>query len=185
VKIIKMDDVGESIVEKIRSGTIFVYPTDTIYGIGCNALDEVAVKKIFRIKKRDDKMALSVIAPSFEWIAENCDADMGAVKKYLPGHYTLILRKKKKGFLLSASAGKETIGVRIIKHKIMRFFEMAGVPFVTTSVNVSGEEPIKDVMEIPEEIKKHVDIAIDGGRISGRPSKIVDLSRGEEKIIER
>ncbi|MFH1432950.1 MAG: L-threonylcarbamoyladenylate synthase [archaeon] len=185
MRTIKMSDVGDDIVDDIIKGAIFIYPTDTIYGIGCNALNDEQVKKIFLIKKRDESMPLSVIAPNFEWISENCIADIDVVKKYLPGPYTLILRKKKNGFLGAASAGRDTIGVRIINHPIMRYFEMAGVPFVTTSVNASGEEPICDVSKLPSDIRKNAYVVIDDGVIQGKPSKVIDLSGEKERIVRK
>ncbi len=178
-----MDDVDSGIVDDIIGGRIFVYPTDTIYGIGCSALDDDAVKRVFAAKRRDESAALSVIAPSFEWIVRNCDVDMDVVRKYLPGPYTLIVKKKDAGFLGSVSARRDTLGVRIIDHPVMKFFEMAGVPFVTTSVNASGDEPVRDVSEIPKEILRFVDVVIDEGIIRGKPSKIVDLSDGGEKVV--
>ena len=180
-----MDDVDPGIVDDIVRGRIFVYPTDTIYGIGCNALDDDAVKRVFAAKRRDESAALSVIAPSFEWIARNCDVDMDVVRKHLPGPYTLIVKKKDAGFLFRVSAGRDTLGVRIIDHPVMKFFEMAGVPFVTTSVNASGDEPVCDVSEIPKEILRFVDVVIDDGIISGKPSKIIDLSDGNERVVRR
>jgi len=82
----------DEMIQRIFNNEIFIYPTDTIYGIGCNALDELAVQKIRLIKGRDDK-PFSVIAPSFDWIYENCDVDVD-LKKYLPWPYTIILKKK-------------------------------------------------------------------------------------------
>lgn len=185
MNIINMDDVVCEIVDEILGGSIIIYPTDTIYGIGCNALIDDAVKKIFRIKKRPETMPLSVIAPSFEWISRHCDVEMDIVRKYLPGPYTLIVKKKDKNFLCAVSSGRDTVGVRIVKHPIMKYIEMGGVPVVTTSVNVSGCEPICDVKNIPEDISRFVDVAIDDGVIPGKPSKIVDLSDEEERTVER
>ncbi len=185
MRILKMDDVDSSVVEDIRNGCIFVYPTDTIYGIGCNALLDDAVRKVFCAKRRDESMALSVIAPSFEWICEYCDVDMDVVRKYLPGPYTLIVRKKDAGFLKLVCAGKGALGVRIIEHPIMKYFEMAGVPFVTTSVNVSGDAPVCDVSGISDEILRFVDVVIDEGVIQGKASTIVDLCEGTEKVVGR
>ena len=180
-----MSEVDSSVVEDARKGCVFVYPTDTIYGIGCNALLDDAVKKVFCAKARDESCALSVIAPSFEWISKHCDVDMDVVRKYLPGSYTLIVRKRDEGFLKRVCGGKGTLGVRIIEHPIMGFFEMVGVPFVTTSVNVSGDAPVCDVSQIPRGILRFVDVVIDDGVIEGKASTIVDLSDGGEKVIGR
>ncbi len=185
MRTIKMDKLNSGIIDDIKNNRTFVYPTDTIYGIGCNALDNDAVKRIYAAKKRHESMALSVIAPSLKWISIHCDVDMALVRKYLPGPYTLIVKKKDAEFLSSVSRGKDTLGIRIIEHPIMKYFRMAGVPFVTTSVNVSGDAPICDIYELPKEICKFIDIAIDDNKISGKPSKIIDLSAGKEKIIGR
>jgi len=180
-----MQELEKDIIDEMRGGSIIIYPTDTIYGIGCNALLDGKVKKIYAIKKRPESMPLSVIAPSFEWIKANCEADMRVVKKYLPGPYTLILKKKDPCFLKSASSGKDTIGVRIINHPIMGYFRKADVPFITTSVNVSGKEPICDISKIPKDIGALVDIAIYCGIICGKPSKVVDLSGTEKTVIRQ
>jgi len=180
-----MQDIKKSLIDDIRNGAIIIYPTDTIYGIGCNALLDDKVKKIYAIKKRPESMPLSVIVPSFEWIKNNCKADMSVVKKYLPGPYTLILEKKDHGFLKTASSGKDTIGVRIINHPIMRYFRASGVPFITTSVNVSGKEPIYDISKISDEMSALVDIIIDCGVICGKPSKIIDLSGNKNAVIRK
>ncbi len=180
-----MQDIGKGIIDEIRNGAIIIYPTDTIYGIGCNALLDDRVKKIYAIKKRSESMPLSVIAPSFEWIKNNCKADISVVKKYLPGPYTLILPKKDSSFLKAATSGRDTIGVRIIRHPVMKYFEEADVPFVTTSVNVSGTEPICDISKIPEDISALVDIAIDCGIICTKPSKIIDLCGGKKKVLRK
>ena len=79
-------------IEKLKT-EIFIYPTDTIYGLGCDATNEKLVKELREIKNRDDK-PLSVIAPSVKWIFDNFDVGLELLEKYLPGPYTLLLKKK-------------------------------------------------------------------------------------------
>jgi L-threonylcarbamoyladenylate synthase len=157
--------------EKILSGKIFIYPTDTIYGLGCDATNVEAVEKIKGLKGRDKEKPLSVIAPNFKWIEENCFADYD-IQKYLPGPYTLILKKKNKDFLNHVASG-ETIGIRIPECKFTKEIEKSEVPFITTSVNLAGEPFAKKIEEIREEIKNNVDCIIDVGELDGRPSTLV------------
>jgi len=171
-------------IEAIKS-KVLIYPTDTVYGIGCNAENEMLIDRIFSIKGRDKKKPMSVIAPDKKWILENCIVSKDILDKYLPGPYTLLLKKKDAGFLKYATAGASTIGVRIPAHRISKLVEEAGVPFITTSANISGEKSPKTLSEIPDEIKKAVDIMVDGGALSGIPSAIVDCRNGAEVIIER
>ena len=88
---------NKKLIKEIKAGKIFIYPTDTLYGIGCNAEDKEAVEKIREIKGRDNK-PFSVIAPSFKWIEDNLIIDCN-LKEYLPGAYTIILKKKDKDFM--------------------------------------------------------------------------------------
>jgi len=156
--------------KKILAGKIFIYPTDTIYGIGCNALNKKSVERIREIKRRDKK-PFSVIAPSLGWIKENCIVDM-PLEKYLPGPYTLILKKQEKDFLLHVS-DSETLGVRIPDNSFTMEIQKSGVPFVTTSVNFSGEKPANKIEEIPEEIIKEVDMVFNAGELTGKPSTLI------------
>jgi L-threonylcarbamoyladenylate synthase len=168
---------SQELKQKILQGKIFIYPTDTLYGLGCNALNKKSVSRIRDIKKRDNK-PFSLIAPSFEWISKFLIVDVD-LKKYLPGKYTIILKKKNPEFL-SWVSDKETLGVRIPDNEFCFQVQKAGLPFITTSVNFSGEKPSISLEEIPEEIKSQVDIIIKG-KVSGKPSILVI----EGKEIER
>lgn len=162
---------NNELIKKIRQGKIFIYPTDTVYGLGCDAGNVSAVARIKEIKKRDVGKPLSVIAPSVEWIRRNLVVDVD-LSKYLPGAYTVVLKKKDKDFLKWVSSG-DSLGVRIPKNKLTKTIQKAGVPFITTSVNLSGEEPVKSVNEIPKSIKNKIDEIIDGGVLDGCPSTLV------------
>lgn len=170
-------------IEAIKS-KILVYPTDTVYGLGCNAENQVLVERIYAIKGREKKKPLSVIAPGKKWILEHCVVSEEIIDKYLPGKYTLILKKKDKKFLALVSAGP-TLGVRIPATRIGRLVEQAKVPFVATSANPAGARPPKMLSELHEEIKQAADIVIDGGTLPGIPSTLVDCTGRKERIIER
>lgn len=161
------------LIKQILEGKIFIYPTDTIYGIGCDANNEHSVDKIKNIKGREKDKPLSVIAPSFEWIEENCIIDAGLkVKKYLPGQYTLLLRKKNP-FFLNYVSNNEYLGIRIPKCNFSEKIKKAGVPFITTSVNISGEPFARKITDIPRKILEQVDIVIDEGELNGKPSTLI------------
>ena len=196
------------ITKLLQEGKIFIYPTDTIYGLGCNALDVCAVERIKKIKGRDKDKPMSVIAPSLEWINENCVVPCLAssqfdfrdiikpahlpkiakiklnnshpnnkfsnsyLKKYLPGPYTLILKKKNQNFLKHVASG-DSLGVRIPNCDFTFKIQESGVPFITTSVNLSGEKPANNIGEISKEILNNVDFVIDEGELSGKPSILV------------
>ena len=158
-------------IQEILAGKIFIYPTDTIYGIGCNAEDKQAVEKIKQIKSRDKDKPLSIIAPSKEWIKQNCIVDV-ELDKYLPGPYTLILKKKNPDFLNQVSP-TESIGVRIPDCSFSSQVEKAKVPFITTSVNLAGEPFATTIDNIPNQILKKADVVIDEGELNGRPSTLI------------
>ena len=176
----------DKILEEIRIGKVFIYPTDTIYGIGCNALIPESVNKIRIIKNRDEK-PFSVIVPSKKWISKNCEINNSGKKwmKKLPGKYTLILKlKNRKSIAKETNSSLETIGVRIPKHWFSKIIEKAGMPFITTSVNLSGEPPATSLENMNEKLKNQVDYIIHDGKKTGKPSVIVNLVDGEE-IIKR
>jgi L-threonylcarbamoyladenylate synthase len=174
----------ECIVEEMKKGKIFIYPTDTVYGIGCIATDSQAISKIYEIKKRDSKPFL-IIIPDFSWITTNCDCSsdqLDFIKQHLPGPYSFVLKYVGNSISNKLVSQNNTIGVRIPNCSFASL--VREVPFITTSVNFSGEPPAKLFSEIPLEILNQVDYVISNdNEVSGTPSTIYDLSQGEIKQL--
>ncbi len=169
--------------EQIRNGAVFIYPTDTIYGIGCNALDEKAVTKIRKLKERPTN-PFSIIAPSKEWITKNCIVNKEAKEwlNKLPGPYTLILKLKNKSAIAkNVNQGRETIGMRIPNHWFSDKIKGLGFPIVTTSANRSEKPFMTSLEDLDPKIKEGVDFIIYEGEKKGQPSKIVNLVEGKIK----
>ena len=168
----------------IKNGAVFVYPTDTIYGLGCNALVPKSVRKIRQLKDRPNN-PFSVIVPSNQWILENCVVDANGTEwlNKIPGPYTLIFRLKKNCVAKQVNPNLDTLGIRIPKHWISNFVAELKVPIVTTSVNKAGADFMASLEDIDNYIKSNVDFIIYEGEKKGNPSKIIDLSNKLE-IIE-
>jgi L-threonylcarbamoyladenylate synthase len=164
----------EKIIPAIREGKIFIYPTDTIYGLGCNALLSESVMRLREIKNRDTK-PFSIIAPSKEWILENCKLEIENLNKYLPGPYTLFLNRSQKCVAEEVNATDNTLGVRIPDHWFTKIIEEAGVPFVTTSVNISGEPHMEKLEDLKEETKEAADYIVYEGEKRGQSSEKISL----------
>lgn len=179
-------DEKEFLFEHIMKGALFIYPTDTIYGLGCNAEDYKAVKRIREAKARYER-PFSVIAPSKDWILKNCHVSREAEKwiARLPGPYTLILRLRDKHCIApNVNADMDTIGIRIPDHWITKEFADLKVPIVTTSANIIGENFMTSMDDLNPSVKSKVDFIIYEGEKKGKPSKIIDLS-DKVMIIER
>lgn len=176
----------DSIVQSILDGAVFIYPTDTIYGLGCNAQISSSVKKIRELKLRAMN-PFSVIAPSIEWIKENCAVtkEAGEWLEKLPGPYTLILNLKNSQCIArEVNPGLKTLGIRMPKHWISRVVAETYIPIVTTSVNRSNEDYMTSLEDVDHTIMGSVDFILYEGKKDGRPSKIVDLTE-TLKVIER
>jgi len=170
------DHYRGEILEAISAGKVFIYPTDTIYGIGCDATNEAAVSRIRKIKKRDTK-PFSVIAPGKEWIRKNCVIPEDFSLEILPGPYTLICKLiNKQAVDNGVNPGINSLGVRIPKHWFGSLVEEAGVPFVTTSVNISGLAHMERMSDLSESFIAQVDIIIYEGEIHGKPSEKIFLT---------
>ncbi len=175
-----------AIMERLKENSpIFIYPTDTVYGIGCSALNREAVSKIRAAKERAAS-PFSVIAPSKEWIRENCIVSKNAEKwiAKLPGPYTLILKIKKQCVAENVAPGLKTLGIRIPDHWFSNFVQEIGVPIVTTSANKASQDFMTSLEDLDLDIKGKVGFIIYEGEKKGKPSKIIDLSSAQ-RIIER
>ncbi len=165
--------------KRIENGAIFVYPTDTIYGIGCSALHPEAILKLRQAKKQKDR-PFSVIAPSRDWVIENCEvsgtADQWLLK--LPGPYTIILKSKDGAVHDDVNLRTKTLGIRLPNHWITEAVKTINLPIITTSVNTTGGRFMQELGDIDENVKQHIDFVIYEGKRKARPSTVVDISDG-------
>ncbi|MBI2647496.1 threonylcarbamoyl-AMP synthase [Candidatus Woesearchaeota archaeon] len=176
----------EAIVDAIINGAIFIHPTDTIYGIGCNAQNSKSVRKIRELKSRTSN-PFSVIVPSLEWVHENCIVKKESEEwlRKLPGPYTLIFNLKNNNCVAKeVNPRLNSLGIRIPNHWIKNIVSEADVPVVTTSVNRSNEDYMTSLEDLEPAIKGGIDFVLYEGKKEGKPSKIVDLTGGI-KFIER
>jgi L-threonylcarbamoyladenylate synthase len=182
---LKIPGVRSGIVKAMRSGDVLVYPTDTIYGVGCNAENAGSVRRISDAKGREETKGFSVIAPSKEWIwshAAVSDHNRKFIDTMLPGPYTVVVSARDSAPRAAVSPEK-TLGIRIPRHPFAEVISEAGIPFITTSVNLSGQAPATSLDMVPDEIRKITSMAIDAGTISGDSSRVFDLRTDNVKIL--
>lgn len=177
----------EFIISEINKGKIFIYPTDTVYGIGCDATNLDSVDQIFEIKKRDSKPLL-IIAPNKKWIFDNCNfypEHKELIESKLPGKYSFIVGLKNKDLVsVNVMGTLKTIGVRIPKCFFSEIIDESNLPFVTTSVNISGEPAAIKSSEINKKILENVDYLIDYDEdLSGTSSRIIDITKKDIKVL--
>lgn len=184
-KTVKIGDVKEAeLLKYIKEGKVIIYPTDTIYGIGCDAKNTAAVQKIRGLKGRTGK-PFSVIAPSKEWVYENFEIRNKNYIEKLPGPYTFVLKMKRAGVVSYHASSSTMLGVRIPDHEITRMIQKARTPFVTTSVSMQGEQPATEVKKIPKKMVNSADLVIDAGVLSNQASVLIDLTGETPRIIRR
>lgn len=168
----------------IREGKLVVYPTDTLYGLGCNALDEDAISAVFDVKKRDRGKPLSVTVCNLKMLRKYAVFDeraMRVMEPFLPSPVTFLVKKR----MLpdSLTGGSDKVGVRIPEDRTaLKLVMEAGVPIVATSANISGRPSSETVEEALAQLPA-VDLFLDSGRRSGLPSTIVDLTLDPPEIV--
>jgi L-threonylcarbamoyladenylate synthase len=178
------DKALEECVNAIKAGKLIIYPTDTVYGIGGNALDKGVVEKVCKAKNRGKSASFSVMIPNLEMLLKYfdvTDAERDLMVNSLPGPFTFILKAK---ITMPVQSENKTVGVRIPNHIFMRrvCFE-SGVPIITTSANLHGNPAPTKFSDVPKEIINAAEVAVDGGETMLKgPSTVVNL---KEKRIER
>ncbi|KYC50201.1 MAG: Threonylcarbamoyl-AMP synthase [Candidatus Methanofastidiosum methylothiophilum] len=173
----------EEAVEAIKNGGVIVYPTDTCYGIGCDATNPLAIEKIFRIKGREKDKPLPLIASSIEMIEKYVIMDERAKKLYakFPG---ISVAMRKKGLEIPDSVNREKLAFRIPANEISKkLSEISGKPLISTSANKSGDPSPYSIIEVKSSLKDsliYIDYFIDSGTLGKNPpSTIVDLVEGK------
>ncbi len=180
-------DRKHEFLDQIHKGHLFIYPTDTIYGIGCDASSDIAVSKIRQVKSRS-QVPFSVIAPSIGWIHDNCEVPKQAEKwiNQLPGPYTIVLRlKKNHSISKEVNPDIDTIGVRLPNHWISGLVRELNKPIITTSVNKSGDPYMTSIDNLDPEFHSKVGFIIYEGEKPGAPSQLVDIANEQMVAVQR
>ena len=178
-------------IKEILSGKVFIYPTDTVLWIGCDISHAESVERIFHLKKREDK-SLLVTIPGLEWIDENCDIseeNTRYISEKLPWAYSFVVNLKDSVTLNSrvtrVTDNSNTLWIRIPDNWFAKIISETKTPFISTSVNISGQPSCLSIEQIPQEIAEWVDYIIESDDVFlGRSSTLIDV-RGEERVVLR
>lgn len=179
----------ELAADVMRRGGVVIYPTDTLYALGCDALNNNAIEKICKLKGlKSEKTNLSIICEDLSEVAKYArldNANFRLLKDNLPGPFTFILPALSK--LPKAFKGRKTVGVRIPDNAVSAALVKAlGNPIMTTSVPVGDEEDYFTEPElIAERFIADVEIVIDAGRGGLVPSTIVDCTGEEPEVLRQ
>ena len=174
--------------KSIKEGNLVIFPTETVYGIGANALDSKAVDDIFIAKGRANDNPLIVHIAEFDMledlVKEITPLEQKLMDSFMPGPFTLIL-KKKDIIPNNVSANLDTVGIRMPANKIAHdLIKEAGVPIAAPSANISSRPSGTNIEDIKEEFTNKVDIIIDGGETSvGLESTVVKVIDGIPTIL--
>jgi len=173
-------------VNILKDGGVIIYPTDTVYGIGCDIFNKEALERVQEIKRNSDTKLLSFICPDLKDIARYArvsDYAYRTMKHLLPGPYTFILPAAK---LVPKKlwSKRKTVGIRIPDHTVaLKIVEELGHPIISTSATNRKGELLVDPFEIKSIFNLQVDLMLASGNLSGSPSSVIDLSEDEPVVV--
>lgn len=174
--------------EVLGGGGLVIYPTDSVYGLGCDLFNKKAVERIYQIKGNDKRRLLSFICPDLKGIAEYAYVSNHAyriMRHLLPGPYTFILNATKQvpRILLE---NRKTVGIRVpdnaVCHGLLSAF---GTPIISTSACLPDQDYLSDSDEIAATFKNTVELFLDAGPGGLEPSTIVDMTQEEPRVVRQ
>ncbi len=178
----------EKAVDILKAGGIIAYPTDTIYGIGCDIMNKKAIEKIYRLKNRDQKTPFSFICSDLTNISDYAKVSNYAyktMKRLLPGPYTFILPGSRMVPKIMLTKRK-TAGIRVPDHNIcIELVKTLGNPIISTSATTPGGGNTNDPSLIHDYFNTTIDMVIDGGPVPGEPSSVVSLLDETPEVIRK
>ncbi len=173
-------------IEVLGRGELVAFPTDTVYGLGVDAFNDQAVRKLFLAKGRNQEKAIPVLVANLEQFVDIVDRTtlpaMRLVERFWPGPLTIVLGQASD--LAEAISAYGTVGVRIPDHPIAQELIRASGPLAVTSANRSGDPEACTADEIETNMGAQVDLIVDGGRTpGGQPSTVVDCTQDPPTIL--
>ncbi len=174
------------IQESLENGAIIGYPTDTLYGLGCDLFNIKAIKTLHAMRGLSEKRPLSLIFKDIKDISNYAiltDFAFQVLKSTLPGAYTFILKAKRIIPRLLMTSKKE-VGVRIPNHPVpLGLVNLLGRPIINTTAKLVGQEPMSDPKEIERYFRGQVSFVVDGGLIVGDASTVISLVDDRVEVL--
>lgn len=187
---VSASDVPRRAIETLTQGGVVVYPTDTVYGVGCRIDDDDAVRRLFALKGRPHTEALPVlladVAQLDQYARDVPPAARRLVSRFWPGALTVVVRRSERVPSLVAGGGP-TVALRVPNHPVPRALVRAvGVPIVGTSANTHGmPSPVTAQLAVYD-LGDRVDLVLDGGRVpGGRESTVVDVTSQSPRVVRQ
>lgn len=171
-------------VAAIRRGDLVVYPTETVYGLGADALDSEAIERVFEAKGRSRDKPLSMAVPEYSAAAEYTHAserERRFCERFLPGPVTVLLDRTDR-IPDALVAGRDRVGIRVPDHDIARDLTRRTGPITATSANRSGRPSARRLTDVDPAIRERSAV-VDGGETAGTESTVVDVSA--DRIVRR
>lgn len=174
----------EAAVKAIKTGNLVVYPTETVYGLGADALNPTAVERVFKVKGRPSDNPLSMAVSSVDAALAHTNASeiaQDCMQSFLPGPVTVICAKHSK-IPDTLTGGRQRVGIRIPEHEVAQSLLQESGPITATSANRAGQGSVNTPAGLDRTIRDAVSVILDGGETPGSESTVVDPARG---IIHR
>lgn len=176
----------DQVVEMLHRGAVIAYPTDTIYGIGCDIMKKKAIERVYQIKQRPKNKPFSFICSDLKNISQYAKVTNYAYKtmrRLLPGPYTFILQGSNEVPKMMLTKRK-TAGIRVPDNPIcLALIKTLGNPIISTSAAISEGDALNEPWLIDSHFGKQLDLIIDGGPLPGEPSSVVSLIDDRPEII--
>ena len=178
------------VTEVLRSGGVIVYPTDSIYAVGCALGGKEAIERIRRLRRLDRKHLFTLVCRDLSEIATYARVDnqmYRMIRRMTPGPYTFILPATKQVPKRLQHPRRRTVGIRVPTHPVpLAMIEDLGEPILSTTMQLPGQEhPMTEAFEIFEEAGNEVDLVIDGGPCGLEPTTVIDLVGPFPEIIRQ
>ena len=177
----------ERIIKELKKGNLVITPTDTVYGIMGDALNEEAIEKVYIAKKRIDRKPLLLLVSNIDMLYKYTsglnDLEKELINKYMPGKLTMILKKND---LVSNNItnNSEYVGIRIPDNKeLIEIINMLGNPVISTSANISSKEVITNTDKIEKELLEYISYVEDGGEILAKSSTIIKVKDNKIEFL--
>ena len=179
----------ERVVSALRAGEVIAYPTDTVYGLGCDLMNKRAIERLYEIKQMDRAHNLAFICPDLSSIARYANVEnhqYRILRRYLPGPYCFILEATREVPRL-VQTKRKTIGIRVPDHALIRAVsESLGAPIISTTAQQKGaEQPELDPREIDQAFKG-LGLVLDTNEPGNLvPTTVIDLTKNPPELVRR